>query len=135
MSERRGCAALGVGRSGVRYRSAKPDRALLRMHICVLAKSQTRYGSFQIHILLRREGWRVNHKRVYRLYSDKGLSLRLKRSRRCVSTAHLERQPAALRPNERRSMDFVSDALLFSHRLRGLRFVDAFTRETLTGEA
>ena len=82
MSERRGCAALGVGRSGVRYRSTKPDQAPLRMRICDLAKSRVRYGYYRIYILLRREGWRVNHKRVHRLYRDEGLSLRLKRPRR-----------------------------------------------------
>ncbi len=87
MSERRGCAALGVGRSGIRYRSTKPDQAPLRMRICDLAKSRVRYGYFRIYILLRREGWRVNHKRVHRLYRDEGLSLRLKRPRRNVSAA------------------------------------------------
>lgn len=45
MSERRGCAALGVGRSSIRYRSTKPDQAPLRMRICELAKSRVRYGS------------------------------------------------------------------------------------------
>ena len=134
MSERRGCAALGVGRSGVRYRSTKPDQAPLRMRICDLAKSRVRYGYFQIYILLRREGWRVNHKRVHRLYRDEGLSLRLKRPRRHVSAAHRERQPAALRPNERWSMDFVSDALFDGRRLRALTVVDAFTREALAIE-
>jgi putative transposase len=134
VSERRGCAALGVGRSGVRYRSTKPDQAPLRMRICDLAKSRVRYGYFRIYILLRREGWRVNHKRVHRLYRDEGLSLRLKRPRRHVSAAHRERQPAALRPNERWSMDFVSDALFDGRRLRALTVVDAFTREALAIE-
>jgi putative transposase len=85
-----------VGRSGVRYRSTKPDQAPLRMRICDLAKSRVRYGYCRISILLRREGWRVNHKRVCCLYKDKILSLRLKRSRRHVSAAQRERQPAAL---------------------------------------
>ena len=104
------------------------------MRICDLAKSRVRYGSFRIYILLRREGWRVNHKRVHRLYRDEGLSLRLKRPRRHVSAAHRERQPAALRPNERWSMDFVSDALFDGRRLRALTVVDAFTREALAIE-
>ncbi|MCP1545754.1 transposase InsO family protein [Methylorubrum extorquens] len=82
MSERRSCVALGVGRSSIRYRSTKSDQAPLRMRICDLAKSRVRYGYFRIYILLRREGWRVNHKRVHRLYRDEGLSLRLKRPRR-----------------------------------------------------
>ena len=73
MSEGRSCAALGVGRSGVRYRSIKPDQAPLRMRICDLAKSRVRYGYYRIYILLRREGWRVNHKKVYCPYRNEGL--------------------------------------------------------------
>lgn len=83
------------------------------------------------YILLRREGWVVNHKRVYRLYRNDGLSLRLKRPRRNVSAANRERQPAALATNEMWSMDFVSDALFDGRRLRALTVVDAFTREAL----
>ena len=73
----------------------------------------------------------MNHKRVYRLYRDDGLSLRLKRPRRNVSAANRERQPAASSPNEMWSMDFVSDALFDGRRLRALTVVDAFTREAL----
>jgi len=88
-----------------------------------------RYGYFRIYILLRREGWVVNHKRAYRLYREDGVSLRLKRPRRHVSAARRERQPAALAPNEMWSMDFVSDALFDGRRLRALTVVDAYTRE------
>lgn len=131
MSDRRSCVALGVGRSSIRYRSTKSDQAPLRMRIRDLAKARVRYGYFRIYILLRREGWRVNHKRVYRLYRDEGLSLRLKRPRRHISAAHRDRQPAATRPNECWSMDFVSDSLFDGRRLRALTVVDAFTREAL----
>jgi putative transposase len=82
VSERRGCAALGVDRSTIRYRSTKADQAPLRLRIRDLAQARVRYGYFRIYILLRREGWLVNHKRVYRLYREDGLSLRLKRPRR-----------------------------------------------------
>jgi transposase InsO family protein len=63
----------------VRYISHKPDQTPLVMRIRDLAATRTRYGYFRIYILLRREGWIVNHKRVYRLYRDDGLSLRLKK--------------------------------------------------------
>ena len=86
-----------------------------------------RYGYFRIYILLRREGWRVSHKRVYRLYREDGLSLRLKRPRRNVSAANRVRQPSASAANEMSSMDFVSDALFDGRRLRALTVVDAFT--------
>ena len=96
-----------------------------------LAATRTRYGYFGIYILLRREGWFVNHKRVYRFYRDDGLSLRLKRPRRNVSAANRERQPVARAANEMWSMDFVSDALFDGRRLRALTVIDTFTREAL----
>jgi putative transposase len=134
VSERRSCVALGVERSTIRYRSTRPDQAALRLRIRDLAKTRVRYGYFRIYILLRREGWMVNHKRVYRLYRDDGLSLRLKRPRRHVSAANRERQPAPTAPNELWSMDFVSDALFDGRRLRALTVVDAYTREALAIE-
>ena len=134
VSERRSCVALGVDRSTIRYRSTKPDQAPLRLRIRDLAKTRVRYGYFRIYILLRREGWMVNHKRVYRLYREEGLSLRLKRPRRHVSAANRERQPAAAGPNQLWSMDFVSDALFDGRRLRALTVVDTYTREALAIE-
>jgi len=125
VSERRSCLALGVDRSSVRYQSHRPDQAPLMLRIRDLAATRTRYGYFRIYILLRREGWLVNHKRVYRLYRDDGLSLRLKRPRRNVSAANRDRQPAAsavarqigehgLRPGERRLG--IDDPVLFTDR-------------------
>ncbi len=131
VSERRSCVALGVERSTIRYRSTKPDQAPLRLRIRDLAKVRVRYGYFRIYILLRREGWVVNHKRVYRLYREEGLCLRRKRPRRHVSAADRERQPAVTAPNALWSMDFISDALFDGRRLRALTVVDVFTREAL----
>ena len=99
-----------------------------------LARTRVRYGYFRIYILLRREGWSVNHKRVYRLYRNDGLSLRLKRPRRHVSAVNRERTAAASAPNALWSMDFVSDALFDGRRLRALTVVDACTREALVIE-
>ncbi|TCQ09093.1 helix-turn-helix protein [Sphingomonas sp. PP-CC-3A-396] len=115
----------------MRYISHKSDQTPLVMRIRDLAATRTRYGYFRIYILRRREGWIVNHKRVDRLYRNDGLSLRLKKTRRNVSAANREQQPAALTANEMWSMDFVSDALFDGRRLRALTVVDAFTREAL----
>jgi putative transposase len=114
----------------VRYVSHRPDQTPLVMRIRDLA-ARTRYGYFRIHILLRREGWFVDHTRVYRLYREDRLHLRLKKPRRNVSAANRVRQPAASAANEMWSMDFVSDALFDGRRLRALTVVDAFTREAL----
>ena len=131
VSERRVCAALAFDRSSVRYQSIKADQTPLIMRIRDLARTRTRYGYFRLYILLRREGWRVNHKRVHRLYREDGLGLRLRRPRRHVTAARRERQPGPGAPNQLWSMDFVSDALFDGRRLRALTVVDAFTREAL----
>ncbi|MCF7697643.1 IS3 family transposase, partial [Mycetohabitans sp. B2] len=92
------------------------------------------YGYRRVHVMLRREGWRDNHKRVYRLYREQGLSLRHKRPRR--NKAARLRQPKQLVTaiNEIWSMDFVADALFDGRRLRTLTIVDNYTRECLAIE-
>lgn len=77
--------------------------------------------------MLRREGWRDNHKRIYRLYSEQGLSLRLKRPRRNKLAQRRQPQLQGLYPNH----VFVSDALFDGHRLRLLTVIDLYTRECL----
>ena len=122
---------LNAHRRMVRYRSVKADQTPLLMRIRDLARVGVRYGYFRIYILLRREGWVVNHKRVHRLYREDGLSLRLKRPRRHVTAATREARTPAGAPNDLWSMDFVSDALFDGRRLRALTVVDAYTREAL----
>ena len=92
LSERRSCIALGVDRSSICYRSVRPDQTPLRLRNRDLSQTGVRYGYVWIYILLRREGWIVNHKPVYRLYREDGLSLRLKRPKRHVSAASRDRQ-------------------------------------------
>ena len=85
--------------------------------------------------MLRWEGWRDNHKRIYRLYREQGLSLSLKRPRRNESTQRRQPQPQpqpqGLYPNHVWGMDFVSDALFDGRRLRLLTVIDLYTRECL----
>ena len=79
MSERRACALVGIGRSTCRYRSRRPTDLALRERLRILATERRRFGYRRLHVLLRREGYRVNLKRVYRLYREEGLAVR----RRC----------------------------------------------------
>lgn len=116
MSERRGCAALRFHRSSQRYRSSRDDQAPLRLRIREIAAVRVRYGCPRIRILLRREGWAVDRKRVYRLYRLEGLSLRCKRPRRHVTAVRRLEREVATRPNQQWSMDFVSDALFDGRR-------------------
>jgi putative transposase len=97
--------------------------------------ARVRYGYRRIQVLLKREGIRVNKKRVYRLYCEEGLQLRARRRRRHV-TAATRRSPATrpLAPNVAWSMDFVSDQTAAGARFRALSVVDVFTRECLAIE-
>jgi len=131
VSERRGCWALRFHRFSQRYVGHRDDQAPLRLRIREIAAVRVRYGYPRIHVLLRREGWTVNRKRAYRLYQLKGLSLRRKRPRRHVTAARRQEREAAARPNQQRSMDFVSDALFDGRRIRALTLVDYSTREAL----
>lgn len=128
VSERRACQAIGINRSSYRYTSTAKDQTALQMRLRDLAAARVRYGYRWLHVLLQREGWPVNHKRVYRLYRRAGLSLRLKPRKKRISAA---RTPQALptAPNQRWSMDFMSDSLYNGRRFRILTLVDNMTRE------
>lgn len=67
---------LSLARSTYYYKSKADGQAVLRMRIRDIAAVRVRYGYKRIHVLLRREGWQINHKRVYRLYCEEGLNLR-----------------------------------------------------------
>jgi len=105
------------------------------MRLKELAAARVGYGYRRLHVLLRREGWRVNHKRVYRLYRQECLGLRRKPPRRRVACVKREMRPTAEAKNECWSMDFVSDQLFDGRRLRVLTIVDNHTRESLALEA
>jgi putative transposase len=102
------------------------------MRIREITQVRVHYGYRRVHVLLQREGWQDNHKRVYRLYREQGLSLRLKRPKR--NKAAKNRQPVSQGefPNHIwGSMDFVSGAMFDGRRLRLLTIIDLFTRECL----
>lgn len=130
-SERRACEALGWPRSTHRYQSVADPQDALRMRLKDLAGARVGYGYRRLHVLLRRDGWQVNHKRVYRLYREEGLMLRKKLPRRRVACLKREVRPTAAVRNECWSMDFVSDQLFDGRRLRVLVIVDNHTRESL----
>jgi putative transposase len=123
VSERRACGLLLLGRSTKRYEPVRRDDVALRMRLKELALSRPRFGCRRLTILLRREGWKVNHKRVYRLYRLEGLIVRIRRRKKLASLARTA--PAIpTRENERWVMDFVSDALSDGRKFRVLTVVD-----------
>ena len=130
VSERRACSALGADRTSVRYRSRRPDDATARVRLHELASIRRRFGYRRLHILLRREGIVMNHKKLRRLYREERLQVRRRGGRkRALGT----RTPMALPqgPNQRWSLDFLSDAMTDGRRVRVLAIVDDFTRECL----
>ncbi len=109
----------------------KPLDAPLKARMHEIASARVRFGFWRISVLMRREGWKVNHKRVYRLYKEEGLNLRTKRPRRNRSAATRLDRPVLSGPNQLWSMDFVSDALFNGKKFRALTLVDNHTRECL----
>ena len=131
VSERRACQVLTLSRASHRYKSVADEQAALRMRIRDLAQARVSYGYRRLHVLLQREGWSVNHKRVYRLYCQEGLMLRNKKPKRHVSCQRREERPVATGIDDSWSMDFMSDELFDGRRIRLLTLVDNFTRESL----
>ncbi len=108
------------------YQKPKPRvlDAPLKARMHEIASTRVRYGFWRIFVLIRREGWQVNHKRVYRLYKEEGLNLRTKRPRRRKAAAHRLERPVLTTANQSWSTDFVSDALFDGRCFRILTLVD-----------
>ena len=131
ISERRACRVLLVCRATLKYRSVKIDVPALRARIKEIAAARVRYGYPRIHVLLRRKGWLINRKRVYRIYREEGLSMRLKPPRRRKSITVRTQRPAAQAINQTWSMDFMADNLTDGRKIRLLTIVDNFSRECI----
>jgi len=130
VSERRACQALELDRSTIRYSSRRSDDTAVRAAIRELAAERRRFGYRRLHFLLAKEGVHMNQKRFRRLYREEGLAVRKRGGRKRALGL---RAPIALpsRPNERWSLDFVSDSFTDGRRFRILAIVDDFTRECL----
>jgi putative transposase len=131
VSERRSCRTIGFCRTSHRYRSHRRDDRAVRLRIVEFAETRVRYGYRRVQVLLRREGWRFNHKRTYRIYCEEGLHLRRKRPRRHISGSRRMLRPEVEHPNFYLSMDFMLDKLFDGRRIRLLTIVDNHTRESL----
>lgn len=130
MSERRACRVLGCCRMTMRYQTIRVDDVDLRERMKAIAHERRRFGYRRLHVLLRRKGHEVNHKRLFRIYREEKLSVRRRSGRkRAMGTRAPILVPLA--PNQRWSLDFVSDQLTDGRRFRVLTVVDDCTRENL----
>ncbi|MDQ0305373.1 putative transposase [Ancylobacter polymorphus] len=129
-SQRRACGLIGLAPKTYRYASRRSDDVEIRERLKILAGQRRRFGYRRLHILLRREGIALNHKKLFRLYREERLTVRRRGGRkRALGT----RAPMTLpqEPNQRWSLDFVADQLVDGRRFRVLVIVDDFTRECL----
>src|SRR6267142_52916 len=134
LNESRACGLVGITRWINRYQSRRDPQDQLRRRLRELAGNRPRYGYRRLTVMLRREGWKVNTKRVYRIYREENLGVRTATRKR--RSSHLRvalAQPT--RPNQRWSMDFVSDRLADGRWFRILTVVDQYTRECLCAYA
>ena len=130
VSQRRACEVIGADRSSVRYLSSRPDDSVIRSRLRELAAVRRRFGYRRLLLMIRSEGVLINHKKLRRLYAEERLQVRRRGGRkRALGT----RAPLTLPqgPNQRWSLDFVSDTLTDSRRFRILAVVDDFTRECI----
>ncbi len=133
LSERRACRIVGVNRSTCRYRARRQQAGPLLERMRELAAERPRFGYRRLHVMVRREGWQVNHKRLYRLYQREGLAVRRRKRKRVAS---MQRVPMITpqAANDRWSMDFMSDSLATGRSFRTLNVLDEYSRECLAIE-
>ena len=130
VSVRRACSLANLDRSTFQYEKKRGSDEVLRARLRALADERRRFGYRRLGILLNQEGHHANHKKLYRIYAEEKLAVRRRKGRK---RALGSRRPMVMptRPNERWSLDFVSDSLSGGRRFRILCVVDDFTREAL----
>jgi putative transposase len=128
VSIRRACGVVNMHRSNWHYKPHRREDLPLRQRIWGIAATRVRYGMWRIYILLRREGFKDNHKLVHRIYREEGLNLRSKRPRRNKAAAHRLQRPENNSLHQCWSMDFVQDQLFDGRKFRCLTVVDNFSR-------
>lgn len=135
LSQRRACSLVTVSRTVMHYKPKADElNHKLEQRLKALAEKHRRYGHPRLHVLIRREGLIVNHKRTERIYRREGLTLKIRRRKKFAAVVRVA-LPAANRPNERWAMDFIQDSLWSGRRFRTLSIVDTYTRECMTVEA
>ena len=134
LSQRRAGSLVSVSRTVFTYTPRENElNDSLRNRIKELAGKYRRYGHWRLYVILRREGFRVNHKRTERIYRSERLSLRIRKKKKLASMARVA-TPEVVHANQIWAMDFVSDSLWTGRKFRSLTLVDTYTKESLAIE-
>lgn len=129
LSLRKTCMLIGLSRTSFAYQPIlRPDEEAIRKRLKELAQSRRRFGRPRLHVMLRREGFMINHKRTERMYQQEGLSLRIRRRKKLSSLLRIE-IPKPSHPNHIWSMDFMRDSLANGRSIKVLAVVDEYTRK------
>jgi putative transposase len=130
LSIRRSCSLIGIWRSSFVYKDKdkRPDEAVIKARLKELAQKRRRFGCPRLHVMLRREGFMINHKRTERIYKEEGLLLRIRRRKKMASTLRAE-VPRPTHPNHIWSMDFMKDALAIGRKIKVLPIIDEYTKK------
>lgn len=131
LSQHHAARLIPVNRATLRYEHHRDPQEALRVRLRELAGSRVRYGYRRLTVMLKREGWEVNAKRIYRLYTEEGLIVRTKQRKERAQRQRVA-QGSATRRNQKWSMDFVAQRLADGRWIRVLTVVDQYTRECLT---
>jgi putative transposase len=129
LSLRKTCYLVGLSRTSFAYQPVvRPDDDVIRKRLKELAQTRRRFGCPRLHVMLRREGFMINHKRTERIYQQEGLSLRIRRRKKLSSLLRIE-IPKPRHPNHIWSMDFMRDSLANGRSIKVLAVVDEYTRK------
>ena len=133
LSQCRSCRLLKLHPKIYRYVSRKKNDNVLRSNLIDIAKQRKRFGYRRVHVMLKRKGFDVNHKKVYRIYKEENLSVRRTKRKR-LKSGQRENILTPIFPNEQWAMDFMSDSLFSGRKFRTLNILDLFNRECIAIE-
>lgn len=128
MSVRRSCRLIGISRTSFQYRPKERHDEAIRKRLKELAQKRRRFGCMRLHIMLRREGIMINHKKTERIYREENLAIRRRKKKKLASLLRTE-IPKPTHHNHIWSMDFMKDNLSSGRSFKVLPVVDEFTRK------
>ena len=128
VSIRRAFGLLVLDPKSYRYTSRRRDQAALELRIREICETRVRYGYRRVYVMLRREGWVINMKKVRRIYNELGLQLRNKTPKRWVKAKLRDDRREATGSHDAWAVDFAHDQLASGHKMRILTLIDIYSR-------